>query len=183
MGKWVVGFHHLAESTQLSLTRRLMACSWLEVNVLVGSDQYRNPITGKTHRGASGPVTIDTTLGWVLSGPTSSPTQEQPSSALVTHTLGVDALPQDVTSSDRWLKAFWELQSFGVPDWDRSVYDKFQEIVQFKKGKYEVALPWKDSHRILPDNYQLSLNHVDGLLRHLWQDQDILREYDSLIKN
>ena len=89
-----------------------------------------------------------------------------------------------MTTLDRWLNAFWELESFGVPDSDRSVYDKLQETVRFKNGRYEVALPWKDSHRILPDNYQLSLNRLDGLLRRLQQDNDILhvREYDSVIK-
>ena len=87
-----------------------------------------------------------------------------------------------MTTLDRWLKAFWELESFGVPDSDRSVYDKFQETVQFKNGRYEVALLWKDSHHILPDNYQLSLNRLDGLLRRLRQDNDILCEYDSVIK-
>ena len=156
--------------------------SRLEVDVLVGSDQYWNLMTGKTRRGASGPVAIDTRLGCLLSGPTSSPTQEQPSSTLVTHTLRVDTLPQDVTTSDRWLKAFWKLESFGVPDSDRSVYNKFQETVQFKNGRYEVALLWKDSHCILTDNYQLSLNHLDGILWHLQQDQDIQHEYDSVIK-
>ena len=61
--------------------------SRLEVDILVGSDQYWDLITGRTRRGASGPVAIDTQLGWVLSGPTSFPTQEQSSSGLVSHTL------------------------------------------------------------------------------------------------
>ena len=121
-------------------------------------------------------------LGWVLSGPTSSPTREQTSSGLVTHTLRVDTLPQDVTTLDRRLKSFWELESFGVPDSDRSMYDKFQETVQFQNGRYKVALPWKDSHPILPDNYQLNLSRMNGLLWRLQQDKDILREYNSIIK-
>ena len=62
------------------------------------------------------------------------------------------------------------------------MYDKFQETVQFKNGRYEVALPWKDSHPILYDNHQLSLSRLNGLLRRLQQDKDILREYDSVIK-
>ena len=81
-----------------------------------------------------------------------------------------------MTTSDRWLKAFWELESFGVPDSDHFVYDKFQETVQFKNGRYKVSL------RILLNNYQLSLNRLDRLLRHLRQDNDILHEYDSVIK-
>ena len=62
------------------------------------------------------------------------------------------------------------------------MYNKFQETVQFKDGRYEIALPWKDSHRILPNSYQLSLNRLDRLLRCLQQDKDILREYDPVIK-
>lgn len=155
-------------------------CLRLEVDILVGSDQYWDLITGKTRRGASGPVAIDTRLGWVLSGPTTSPIKEQTSSGLVTHTLRVDGLQQDMVTLDRRLKSFWELESFGVPDSDRSVYDMFQETVQFKNGRYEVALPWKDSHSTLSDNFQLSLTRLNGLLR---QDKDVLQEYDSIIKS
>lgn len=122
--------------------------SRLEVDILVGSDRYWDLTTGKTRRGASGPVAIDTRLGWVLPGPTSSPTQEQASSGLVTHTFQVDALPQGVTNLDRRLKSFRELESFGVPDSDCLVYNKFQETVQFKNGRYKVALPWKDLHPV-----------------------------------
>ena len=154
----------------------------LEVDILVGSDQYWDLITGRTHRGESGPVAIETKLGWVLSGPTSAPTGEPVSSGLVTHTLRVDALSQDVTTLDRRLKSFWELESFGVPESDHSVYDKFQESIEFKNGRYEVALPWKDFHPCLPDNYQLSLTCLNGLLRRLHHDKDILHEYDSVIR-
>ena len=154
----------------------------LEVDVLVGSDQYWELITGETRRGASGPVAIDTRLGWVLSGPTSSPISEHTTHGLVTHTLRVDAMAQDVATLDDRLKTFWELESFGVPESDRSVYDKFLETVQFKDGRYEVTLPWKDSHPVLPDNYQLSLHRLQGLLRRLRQDTNVLQEYDSVIK-
>ena len=150
---------------------------------MVESDLYWDLITGKTCRGASGPVAIDTRLGWVLSGPTTSPIKEQTSAGLVTHTLRVDGLQQDMVTLDGRLKSFWELESFGVPDSDRSVYDMFQETVQFKNGRYEVALPWKDSHSILSDNFQLSLNRLNGLLRRLRQDKDVLQEYDSMIKS
>ena len=158
-------------------------CSRLEVDILVGSDQYWDLITGKTRRGASGPVAINTRLGWVLSGPTTSPIKEQTSSGLVTHTLRVDGLQQDMVTLDRRLKSFWELESFGVPDSDRSVYDMFQETVQFKNRRYEVALPWKDSHSTLSDNFQLSLTRLNGLLRRLRQDKNVLQEYDSIIKS
>ena len=37
--------------------------SRLEVDILIGSDQYWNIITGETRRGTSGPVAIGTRLG------------------------------------------------------------------------------------------------------------------------
>ena len=46
-----------------------------------------------------------------------------------------------------------------------------------------MSLPWKDSHSLLPTNYQLSLQRLWGLLRRLRQDQNVLREYDSIIKD
>ena len=98
------------------------------------------------------------------------------------HTLRVDASSQEVTTLDRRLKSFWELESFGVPNCDRSVYDRFQETVQFKNGRYEGTHPWKDSHPTLPNNYQLSLNRLNRLLLRLSHDKNILREYDSVIK-
>ena len=39
----------------------------LEVDILIGSDQYWNLITSETRRGTSGSVAINTRLGWVLS--------------------------------------------------------------------------------------------------------------------
>ena len=63
-----------------------------------------------------------------------------PSTGRVTHTLRVDGLPQKVETLDRRLKAFWELEAFGISDSEHSVYDKFEETVPFKDGRYKVAL-------------------------------------------
>ena len=40
------------------------------VDILVGSDQYWNLVTGTIKRGEEGPTAMHTRLGWVLSGPT-----------------------------------------------------------------------------------------------------------------
>ena len=58
-----------------------------EVDILVGSDQYWDLTTGEVRRGHSGPVAINTELGWVLSGPAFPPDQSQPFTSLITHTL------------------------------------------------------------------------------------------------
>lgn len=82
------------------------------------------------------------------------------------------------------LRSFWELESLGNYDPDKSsVYDEFESSIQFKQGRYEVSLPWKEFHDPLPDNYELTLKRFHGLLRHLRQDPTILQEYDSIIRD
>jgi len=54
--------------------------------------------------------------------------------------------------------------------------EEFQEKIQFKHGRYEVLLPWKEKHLVLPDNYELSLKRLKILICHLQQDPDILKE-------
>ena len=41
----------------------------MEINVLIGSDQYWQMVTETILRGVSGPTAIETRFGWVLSGP------------------------------------------------------------------------------------------------------------------
>ena len=154
-------FNHLAG---LDLADPSDGWSPLAIDILIGSDQYWKLITGETHRGNSGPVAIHTELGWILPGPTASPTQDLPSACLVTHTLQIESLPQDMQALDYQLKSFWELESFGVSGSDHSVYNDFQSTVRLKDGWYEVELPWKDPHPTLPDNNQLCLRQLYGLV-------------------
>ena len=157
----------------------------LEVDILIGSDQYWGLVTGETRRGNSGPVAIRTTLGWVLSGPAPLHTHDAPDACLVTHTLRVDGLSNDSQLLDDRLKSFWELESLGVTDSDPecSVYDDFGSTIQLTGGRYEVQLPWKEAHPALPDNYQLCVKRLRGLMKRLKQDPAILHEYDSTIKS
>ena len=43
-------------------------------------------------------------------------------------------------------------------------------------------MPWKRPHPILPDNYELSTRRLCNLLKRLNQDPEVLKEYDSVIK-
>ena len=45
-----------------------------------------------------------------------------------------------------------------------------------------MELPWKESHPVLPDNYQLSEKRLKHLLTRLRKDPEILQEYDNVIK-
>ena len=128
----------------------------LEVDVLVGSDYYWELVAGKTLRGKGGPIAIHNKLGWVLSGPahlTQTTTPLQPSMSLIaTHTLKIEASPSGMDELNSTLRSFWELESLGIRESDRSVYDEFENSIQLKEGRYEVQLPWKKFHNPLPDN-------------------------------
>ena len=107
--------------------------SRLDVNILIGSDQYWELVTGEICRGSRGSIAINTQLGWVLSGPVSSPSLDA-STSLITHTLCVDGLPQNCQRLDDQLKPFWELESFGISNTEHTVYDEFQSSVRFMDG-------------------------------------------------
>ena len=149
---------------------------------MIGSDYYWDLMTGEIRRGESGPVAINTKLGWVLSGPVPSTRQEashQPTMSLVaTHTLRVGAEPSDTHALEDCLYSFWELESLGIQKTDRSVYEEFSERIRYVEGMF---LLWKETHAPLPDNHLLSLRRLEGLFLRLKETPMILKECDSII--
>ena len=90
--------------------------------------------------------------------------------------------PVDVRNEtlDGTLKTFWELESLGIKP--RTLYEEFQEQISFTNERYEVNLPCKRLHPLLPDNYQLSRKRLENRLERLRHEPEDLREYDSVIK-
>ena len=155
----------------------------LPVDLLIGSDYYWELVTGQVCRGANGPTVIHTKLGWVLSGPSSHSDPERSATSLsVTHVLHTNDSEPPCALDDQ-LKAFWDLESFGVTVTDHSVLDEFQDKIHFTGERYEVSLPWKNPHQTLPDNYELCQRRFQGLTRRLRQNPEVLKEYDSIIQN
>ena len=156
----------------------------MEVDHLIGSDRYWLFVTGETRRGEDGPVAVNTKLGWVLSGMLSIE-GECPTSHnfLIMHVLRVDATPSTQVPLDEILHSFWKLESMGVDSEIDSALEEFTLTVQFKNGRYEVSLPWKNLHPTLPNNYQLSEQRLGGLTKHLRLDPEVLREYNSIINS
>ena len=102
-------------------------------------------------------------------------------SLLAAHTLRVDAELSNTHTLDDCLRSFWELESLGITKTDKSGYEEFSEKIRLVEGRYEVSLPWKETHAPLPENGLLSLRRLEGLLRRLNENPTILREYDSII--
>ena len=152
--------------------------SSLQVDLLIGSDLYWQFVTGETIRGTEGPVAVKTTLGWVLSGPT--PPTDPTVSLFATHTLHVGNVSNRELNDT--LKLFWDLESMGIqPLSNDPVTDYFTSTVRMVDGRYEVSLPWQESHEPLPDNIALCRRRLQGLLRRLKREPDILREYNAII--
>ena len=134
-------------------------------------------------RSQNNPVVIHIRLGRILSGPIPSTEPGQsPTSLITTHILRIDA--NELTETlDNTLQSFWDLESLGIKESEQPVFEKFRENIIFKEGRYEVSLPWKDQHPLLPDNYQLILKHFHGLLHRLRQSPSVFQECDCIIQN
>lgn len=152
-----------------------------EPDILVGSDQYWEIISGETRRGEHGPVAMYTKLGWVLSGPLTGIDDDLSQTSLVTHVLRGDTEPQ-AKRLDKQLQAFWDLESIGTVDSEDTVYDQFKDNVVFNKGRYEVSLPWKDNCPSISVNYNLSRRRLLALLRRLKNDPELFASYDAIIQ-
>ena len=71
--------------------------------------------------------------------------------------------------------------------------DKFNYLYTLQEGpalekgmlhdgeRYQASLPWKESHPPLPDNYDLALRRLDGLLKRLRQNPELLHQYKAVI--
>ena len=68
-----------------------------------------------------------------------------------THVLKVEAsvVNQDEIASK--LGKFWDYESLGIQNDSLSLYDKFVSEVEFMEGRYQVQLPFKEDHELLPD--------------------------------
>ena len=116
----------------------------------------------------------------MLSGPVYTDTADSSTSTVMTvHTLHTDAI---VERLDDTLKYFWELECLGVePLKDSSNGDPSHSVVM-KEGCYEVSLPWREFHEPLPNNYNLSLKKLKGLLHRLRHDPPTLQQYNAIIR-
>ena len=123
-------YHHLS---WLDLADFTDGKTTMDIDMLIGADYYWEFATGRIHRGKSGPVAIHTQLGWVLSGP-APPTErcQQSVNLITTHILHVGVEPCEAEALDSTLRSFWELESLGLKEPDRSVHEQFEENVKFR---------------------------------------------------
>ena len=129
----------------------------LEVGILIGSDYYWALTTGQIRWGKA----IETKLGWVLSGPVCHHTAFPASSVNLISCTHVFKIPTRTMNESvnfehdqlkQELARFWELDSTGILPDEGSVYEQFLDNICMQDGRYQVQIPWKETHPLLPDN-------------------------------
>ena len=170
----------------LKLADEITHSSDLHIDLLIGADCYSSFITGEIVRGhsSSGPVALGTKIGYVLSGPVQATSYANDSTVNFseTHVLMVTSEIVQENILEREIKAFWDLESLGIKSNEPAVYDNFLKDITFDGIRYEVRLPFKETHPPLPDNYQLSKTRLESLVRHLKSNPELFRQYDQVIQ-
>ena len=149
----------LKNSVHTSLHRELSSLGWIklahpftsehnfQISILIGADHYWTFVEDKIIRG-EGPTAQQSKLGFLLSGPMSSPMLQ----------LNV-ATMSTATSEEPNLERFWSIEAAGTSPMKPVQTDKFIDqyqtncISQSTKGAYTAQFPWKPVHLPLPSNF------------------------------
>lgn len=112
------------------------------IQVLIGADVAGKLMTGRFHILKSGPVAVETLLGWTLMGKLPVDSKRTDAALTVTSMYSMDARVADL----------WELDNLGILDpackktreeRDKETKDNFLRTVCVNaEGCYEVELPW-----------------------------------------
>ena len=152
----------------LKLADEITHSSDLNIDLLICADYYWLLVIGEVVRShsSSSPVALSTKIGYVLSGPVQATSYANDSTVNLsgTHVLKVTSEVVQENILEREIKAFWDLESFGIKLNEPAVYDKFLKDITFDGIRYEVRLPFKETHPPLPDHYQLSKTRLESFV-------------------
>ena len=88
------------------------------------------------------------------------------------------------------IKSFWEIEKSGTERTDRLVLsdeerlalNKMKHSLQYEKGRYRVAVPWKDEKLELPDTKPMALSRLRSTERNLKKDDRVAEDYKKTIQ-
>lgn len=171
--------HVLSKFGEMELADQLVSSDCVEIDVLVGMDHYWQLVKGNVRRiPNSNLVAQETIFGWVLSGAFDGVSN----TALSRQFLCLQDL------SENTVRRFWELDSIGVSSNhciapQDKVLEEFNKTVQYKDGRYEVALPWKKGEKVaeLLNNKKEAQIRLQGLSRKLDKDPFLKSCYNNAL--
>ena len=157
----------------------------LEIDCLIGSDWIWSFQEGRTIRGGQQePVAVETSLGWVLSGPLKGKKLDHIYSSDCQVNFCIDETSKFSSVGnldlDYKLNRLWDLDSIGIREANK-VHEGVLDNIKFTGHRYSVGLPWKLGHKPLPTNYNISMLRMKSQVRKLRQTPIILKKYDEII--
>lgn len=147
------------------------------IQLILGADVYANILREGLRRGPIGsPIAQKTTLGWILSGPTTSGT----SSEVATLTA---LLANEDTSLQKQLRSFWELEDIPKcsPLNEEELACEAHFAATHKRlpdGKYSVRLPFKGVTPInIGSSSHTAAKWLEKLQRKFTREPDLIEQY------
>ena len=64
---------------------------------------------------------------------------------------------------------------------DQEMYGMMQKSLEFVDGHYQLPLPWRHDHQILPDNKMMAKKRLTGLQKKLSRDPELCKRYVAQI--
>ncbi|UYV76664.1 hypothetical protein LAZ67_14001636 [Cordylochernes scorpioides] len=153
-----------------------------EIELLLGADVYAKLLTGKKIELESGPVALETKLGWTVGGKVLENVQTTASQSSVLSCLVRDATIQDL----------WRLDVIGImePMKEKSkeelsvaALEHFNQTVKRNEdGRYSVNLPWIGGHPPLPNYKLISEKKLESTTARL-EKLGVLSTYHDVFKS
>ena len=79
------------------------------------------------------------------------------------------------------LRQFWEIDNSGVESLpamtleEKLAMEQAERSMKFSSGHYQIAILWKESNFLLPDNYNMAFQRLQNLERCLIKDPDVAK--------
>ena len=146
-------------------------------NIYVYVETFCVPII----RGNSGPVALNSTLGWILGGGDTILNGNQ-SNCIVAHMLSVSSVNDKAYDSEddirEEIQKFWTVDAVGLKSEDDCVTRDFGNYIKFNGDRYVIKLPFKPDH----DNFAVSKNRLAPLIKRLRNESDkqIMKDYTKI---
>lgn len=161
------------------------------IDILIGADYYYDIVMGEIVRGESGPVAVNSKLGWILSGPSNE--ADSDNSISMSHLVIERNAPTLLDSSHvlnqddniiNNLRRFWDTESIGITEQPTVKPTEFLQDVRFNgdEGRYEVGLPWKKDCSPQSTGYLSCVKRLWQLHSRLKKDHVLMEEYNNIIK-
>ena len=180
----------------------LLSESELPVSMLIGCDKYWDFILPDMFKTKSGPMAVQSKLGYLLSGPvnfTVSPAYFNiltSSVNFISHlSLSDNFTARNEHELDFKLDQFFNLESLGIlpESQEATIIEEFENSIEYfpEKKRYRVRLPWRDSMRSrLPSYRGVAEKRLDSLCKKLQKieknaeneiEVNIVERYQSVI--